>query len=173
MRQNAFVYVMAHEGLVKVGHSQHPIARAKSLGLDPSSIAFVKYEAQAERVEREAHAILKLAGHHVRLEWFSCSIEVARAALDRAACREDAAGELPGLPGDIVATLDERIAARFFDFTRIEFLRGIVNEWATEDRKLEMAAARGEPYISDDINKMMYRKAKRDPNNWLDDEIPF
>lgn len=197
MRQNAFVYVMAHEGLVKVGHSTNPVARAKSLGLDPSVVEFARFEIQAERIERMAHALLTESGYHDNLEWVACSVDEACRALSIARVRvaENRARpkrpvssvpqpapppplEQPSpwyIPEDIGRMLDERIKARSSRFAdRVVLLRAIVVDWVERDRRKEKASIAERPYIPkpetyDPAEYVMHKYR----NWWTPPELPI
>lgn len=83
MKTNAKVYVMRDEnGRIKVGHAKRPDKRVKEIsakGLRLLSQTDVKED--AERIERTAHRLLKLAGKHIRGEWFNASHDEALAAI--------------------------------------------------------------------------------------------
>lgn len=85
MKGSGKVYVMEGEdGLVKVGYSCQVDARARQIG-NVVSIAYVTKEKQeAERIERSAHRLLRLAGKRVRGEWFSATVAEAIDAIERA-----------------------------------------------------------------------------------------
>lgn len=83
MARSGVVYVMdCGDGLVKVGFSKRPTRRADDLGLIVRHTS--DWHEQAELIEKAAHRLLKLAGHHSRNEIFTASIEDAVAAINQA-----------------------------------------------------------------------------------------
>jgi hypothetical protein len=84
----SWVYVIVNEaapGLLKVGFTDRtPAQRALELGATglpmPYAVAYQLEVEDGRMVEKAAH--VSLAKFHVGKEWFRCSIETAKAALD-------------------------------------------------------------------------------------------
>lgn len=82
--RSGHVYVMdMGGGRIKVGCSNAPAVRAATLRAE-KLLYQSPWTEHAERVERAAHRILKAAGHHLRCEIFSASLEEALAAIELA-----------------------------------------------------------------------------------------
>jgi hypothetical protein len=82
------IYVIISDtGIIKVGISDNPEMRRKTLQDGSPFILSVAYQVQissvlARKIEARAHAIL--AGENIRREWFNGSVRVAVAAVDQA-----------------------------------------------------------------------------------------
>lgn len=79
------VYVMrGADGLVKVGYSNKPERRARQVGNVVEIAHTSAFKDDAERIERGAHRLLRLAGRHVRAEWFNATVAEAIDAIEMA-----------------------------------------------------------------------------------------
>jgi hypothetical protein len=90
---NARIYVMRGQHGLKIGHSGDPQRRLEQVGADA-----IEHETDvlehAQLIEHTAHRLLRLAGKHVRGEWFSATLHEAVDAIERAE-RIAAGQELP------------------------------------------------------------------------------
>lgn len=85
----SWVYIIVNEaapGLLKVGFTNRtPAQRAQELGATglpfPYSVVYEREVEDGRNTEQAAH--LALAEFHVGKEWFRCSIETARKAIDQ------------------------------------------------------------------------------------------
>jgi len=85
MRANAKIYILhGDNGLVKVGHSTRVEKRIKEIRGVAGIAHLTEIKANAELIERTAHRLLKLAGKHVKDEWFSATVAEALEAIERA-----------------------------------------------------------------------------------------
>jgi hypothetical protein len=93
VRTNARIYVMRGQHGLKIGHSGDPQRRLEQIGADA-----IEHETDvlehAQLIEHTAHRLLRLAGKHVRGEWFSATLHEAVDAIERAE-RIAAGQELP------------------------------------------------------------------------------
>ena len=88
-------------GRRKVGHSDNPMRRSFELGSTPLSLLYAtKFSPNAYRVERTAHRILRVAGKHIKGEWFTASLDECVAAIERA--ERIVAGLEPDVKADAV-----------------------------------------------------------------------
>lgn len=101
----SWVYIIVNEaapGLLKVGFTNRtPAQRAQELGATGLPLPYaVAYEIEVEdgrSVEQAAH--VSLAEFHVGKEWFRCSIETAKEAIDQVAdFGNDGSPLVPGHP---------------------------------------------------------------------------
>lgn len=122
MRQNAQVYILqAEDGTIKVGHSVNPEKRMHQLGRSGLKVVHASgMIVDAEKVERAAHKLLKLAGKHVRGEWFSASIQEALDAIDVAQRIADGLDVLPGRDTFLQMRIADEIVAKLDDLRRVE-----------------------------------------------------
>lgn len=126
MTKSGYVYVMrGADGLVKVGYSNKPERRAKQVGNVIEIAHTSAFLEDAETIERGAHKLLRLAGRHIRAEWFSATVKEAIGAIERA--QRIAAGlELaldrrprrPQSPPDIVLHLPADVVQGLRDLAR-------------------------------------------------------
>lgn len=89
MRGNARVYVMAgSDGLLKIGHSRDPNVRKWHVTTPAQGKAALVYQTDellhAEAIEKAAQGILRVAGRHVRGEWFHVELDEAIKAIEAA-----------------------------------------------------------------------------------------
>ena len=99
--RKAMLYVMqAPNGDVKVGFSNNPEQRRRSLGADVALVHTTDVIADARRVETLAHRLLVLNGKPIRGEWFEASLEAAISAVELAI--QQAEGAELALGGEFV-----------------------------------------------------------------------
>lgn len=92
-KKSGCLYVMTGPEGVKVGFSRQPDKRSRQVGPGVNVAYATEFKVNGERIERGAHRLLRLAGKHVRAEWFSATVAEAKAAIERAE-RIDAGLEL-------------------------------------------------------------------------------
>jgi hypothetical protein len=99
-----YVIHAATTGFYKIGKANVPLDRMRSLQTgNPFQLTVVHVdhgedETEAERLERRVHAILD--EHHHRGEWFSCTLDQVKAAIEQA--RTEAAGQTYGRLNDVL-----------------------------------------------------------------------
>lgn len=113
------VYVLEGiSGRIKIGSSANPDRRATLLGAD------VRYVTQntddAHKIEKTAHALLKIDGKHFKGEWFSVSVDDAIAVVKEAQARIEGGEDVPKhfeamqitLPPPMRIEIERRMAER-------------------------------------------------------------
>ena len=108
------VYVMDGGEQRKVGRSNNPSRRKPEVSERKRQISVAytsRYSAEAGRIERAAHRLLKLAGKHIKGEWFSATVDECIEAIERA--ERVVAGIDPPIPPDVATSVrlqDEMIS---------------------------------------------------------------
>lgn len=149
MARPGHVYVMnTKDGNVKVGFSKNPEKRSYVLGrLKIEHVG--EWHDQAESVERAAHKLLILAGHHLKNEIFTASVDEAVNAvnaaykiaedgnLNESKPRNNRIKKMVGfaLEPELIEWLDNWVAEQTFPPSKTAVLEGLLRKFRDEQDK--------------------------------------